>query len=130
MRHRSMPAVVTGAVGVAALTIACAGSPTLCTLGIEPAVRVTVVDSVSGVVIAGLARGAVHDGAFVDSLRPGGADGQGVVTELVAADERPGTYRIEVRAPGYALWVRTGVQVPAGECHVQTAELTARLQAE
>lgn len=130
MRHGSVSAVVTGTVGVAVLAAACAGSPTLCSLGIEPAIRVTVVDSASGVVIAGLARGAVHDGAFVDSLRPGGADGQGTVTELVAADERPGTYRVDVVAPGYRSWSRTGVRVPEGSCHVQTAELTARLQAE
>jgi hypothetical protein len=46
------------------------------------------------------------------------------------AHEQSGTYEVTVEAQGYSLWQRTGVRVRDGECHVQTAELTARLQPE
>src|SRR5918993_476422 len=46
---------------------------------------------------------------------------------LVGAGERPGTYRVIVRKPGYIDWVRTGVRVTSDECHVRQVELTALL---
>jgi len=44
------------------------------------------------------------------------------------AVERPGTYRIEVQAPGYVTWVMTSVRVTKDDCHVGTVELTAQLE--
>lgn len=45
----------------------------------------------------------------------------------VLAFERPGTYRVEVQAPGYLPWVMQGVRVSRDACHVETVALTARL---
>lgn len=43
------------------------------------------------------------------------------------AYDRAGTYRVEAHRDGYRLWVRDAVQVPRGECRVETVRLTARL---
>jgi hypothetical protein len=47
---------------------------------------------------------------------------------LLGAGERGGTYRVVVQKPGYEDWVKTGVVVAEGRCHVVTTTLTARLQ--
>jgi hypothetical protein len=47
----------------------------------------------------------------------------------VGADERAGTYRLEVTATDYQDWARDGIVVPqASECHVQTVDVTVRLK--
>ena len=46
---------------------------------------------------------------------------------LYAAVDRPGTYSVLVRSPGYSDWLRTTVDVTADACHVRTVTLTARL---
>jgi hypothetical protein len=45
-----------------------------------------------------------------------------------AADERPGTYDVEVQHIGYQPWTTTGVRVDRGECHVGTRTLRAALK--
>ena len=42
--------------------------------------------------------------------------------------ERAGTFRVEVRFPGYRPWVREGVVVPEDRCHVQTRHVDAALE--
>lgn len=108
--------------------------PRECTLDVRPAIEVSIRDAATDEYLAGSASGAVTDGAFRDTLRFSrghslpGSDGRTVWTALRAADERPGTYRVEVVVPGYDMWVREGVRVRDGDCHVRTVTLDARLQ--
>lgn len=93
----------------------------VCTTEVVPAVRVAVVDSVSEeAVLDPLVW--VRDGAFQDTLEVFDGTAYG-------AYERAGTYEVHVEHDSYAPWLRTGVTVTEGECHVITRELTARLQA-
>ncbi len=70
--------------------------------------------------------------AFIDSIGP--VEPSRVTTTqrdtlvLYAAVDRPGTYSVQVRSPGYSEWLRTTVAVTADACHVRTVTLTARLQ--
>jgi hypothetical protein len=100
----------------------------VCTLHIQPGIIVTIVDSVTNEPRAAEAVGVAQAGSFSDSLRPYWTDGQGVMLSRAAADERPGTYAVTIQKSGYRDWVRTNVRVRSGDCHVQSAELTARLQ--
>ena len=88
-------------------------------------------DARTGIPLAASARGAVRDGAYVDSLRPHGGYGIApyVLTSLAAAKERPGRYSVRVEVPGYRMWTLDGVVVRAGECHVRTRLLRAGLEA-
>ena len=111
-----------GAAGCGAL------GPHACDTGIRPAVEVVVTDAVTGQPAAGGAAGVVRDGAYVDSLRFARGSGDGTVLSLRAADERPGTYAVEVRKPGYLPWTAAGVRVGRGDCHVRTVTVHAALQ--
>ena len=121
-------------VAVGLVTAACAsdepvGSSYVCTADVKPAIVVEIMD-LTGAPLADNARGAVHDGTYVDSLTPYGFLGGRLPTPMRsrrAADERRGRYRVEVRHPGYQTWVATDIVVTAGPCHVQTRTLTARL---
>jgi major membrane immunogen (membrane-anchored lipoprotein) len=97
------------------------GITDVCTDEAVPAIRVAVVDSVSGAAIANPLVW-VGDGMFQDTLEvfPNGI-AHGVY-------ERAGTYEVHVEHDDYESWVRTGVTVTEGKCHVNTRELTARLQ--
>ena len=85
-------------------------------------IRAFVRDSVSGDGVARDARAVIRDGTFEDSLE--------TVSDSVkvGADERAGTYRLDVSAPDYQNWARNGIVVAqASECHVQTVDVTVRL---
>lgn len=119
---------------VAPLVGGCNLSPTetACTADIRPAVEVTIRDAATGEYIAAQAAVSATDGAFRDTLRlSSGRRVEGVMVwqARAGAHERPGTYRVEVTAPGYAPWVRENVRARDGECHVGTVRLDARLQA-
>lgn len=43
------------------------------------------------------------------------------------AFERPGTYEVAAEKEGFFRWIRSGVEVDEGPCHVETVGLTARL---
>lgn len=116
-----------GVLIVAVCPAACGISNPMCSLEIEPAVGVFVVDAATQASIADSAYGAVHDGAYVDSLRPSGVDTNGVPVSFRAADERPGVYTIDVLRPGYRPWSKAGVEVQRNVCHVQTVVLTASM---
>jgi len=117
-----MPATVT-LLGILLICAACTSNDlVICTAQFVPGIVVEVQDSVSGASRVQGAQGAVHDGPFLDSLRPHSP------TSLQAAGERPGTYNVTLSHAGYADWVRTGVQVERGVCHVQTVTLQALLQ--
>jgi hypothetical protein len=102
-----------------------------CTADFRFGLNVTVVDSVTSAPPASAVLIA-RTGAVVDSVGP--ATPQQLVLNgppvllLGAAGERPGTYDLTVRAPGYRDWTRNGVRVTADECHVRGIAVTARLQ--
>ncbi len=93
-----------------------------------PAVRVLVNDSASGAPAASGAQLLVRDGAYVDSTAFPPGHPELDATPLIGADNRPGTYQVTVRKPGYWDWSRSGVKVTEGRCNVNTVKLTARLQ--
>ena len=99
----------------------------VCTAHIAPGIRVTITDSLSGAPRAADAVAVAREGAFVDTLGPGGFQGN-VMISRQGAFERPGIYDVVVRAPGYADWVQSGVIVRPGDCHVSGAQLEARLR--
>ncbi len=86
-----------------------------------PAVRVAVVDSVTGLNRAPAARGAFVRDNVADTLHREG-------TEHLVAGGPAGRYTVVIQVGGYALWARDGVEVRGSDCGVQTVELTARLQ--
>ena len=94
-----------------------------------PALVVTVVDAQSDANITGSATATATDGAFRDSLRAYG--NTGTITRPVFTSkvlwQRAGTYRLDVTAPGYAPFARTGIRVRARTCGPETVEVTARL---
>ena len=103
-----------------------------CPAVIKPAIVVEIRDSGTGAPLANDARGAVHDGAYVDSLTPYEGTGAGagplVLFSRRAADERPGNYSVEVTHPGYRGWTRAGVRATTGRCGVQTRRISASLE--
>lgn len=119
--------------GAGALLVAGCGPLTsvACTADFRYGLNVTVVDSVTNAPPAS-ALLVARTGTVVDSVGPVAPQPlvlNGPPTlQLAAAGERPGTYDLTVRAPGYREWTRTGVKVTADECHVRGIALTARLQ--
>lgn len=99
----------------------------VCTAHVEPGIVVTITDSASGEPRAADAVALARDGAFVDTLGPAHSRG-GVLLSRQGAHERKGIYEVTVRVAGYRDWVRSGVLVRPGECHVQRVELEAPLQ--
>jgi hypothetical protein len=109
----------------ASFAAACRGS-------IEPAVVVVIRDAATGTPLAQRAWGVVRDGLYTDSLRPNQSEtaDQATLFSRRAADERPGTYDVEVRAEGYRTWQTRGVRVGRDACHVRTVVLHARLASD
>lgn len=103
------------------------GDGLVCTTEARAAISLTVVDSLTGqpAAFTGLFARAV-DGTYVDSASFFTSPGSGAVSTGLAY-ERKGTYTVTVGAAGYQNWVKTGVNVTAGECHVNGVVLTARL---
>lgn len=99
----------------------------VCTAHMEPGIVVTITDSASGEPRAAEAVAVAREQAFVDTLGPAVSEG-GVLISRQGAFERKGIYEVTVRAPGYRDWVRSGVLVRPGDCHVQQVELQAPLQ--
>ncbi|MEJ7758295.1 MAG: hypothetical protein WKF55_01755 [Gemmatimonadaceae bacterium] len=95
-----------------------------------PAIVVEIRDGRTGAPLANAARGAVHDGAYIDSLRPyeGSGPGPANLVSRRAADERPGTYRVEVNHPGYRTWTVGGVRAVSERCGVRTSRISASLE--
>lgn len=94
-----------------------------CTAEDVPAISITAVDAETGAPVDSLS-GLVRDGAYVDSL-----DVPSVLPGTAyAASERPGTYAVEVRAPGYAPWDTAGVVAPDNGCHVGRRDLRVLLR--
>jgi hypothetical protein len=97
-----------------------------CTAILLPGIRVTIVDGTTGNPFAGDVTVTVTDGSYTETDSPPPLPAGPRVSSL--AGERPGTYRVEVLAPGYVTWVRTNVRVTRDDCHVRTVDLTAELE--
>jgi hypothetical protein len=116
---------------VAATAMACDTGPTACPQWFLPAIEVEIRDARTGSAIAWDARGVVRDGAYVDSLYPYKSMGLDLSVGLysrAAADERPGTYSVEVVHPSYQTWTASGVTARRGKCNVETHVLRANMQ--
>ena len=86
-----------------------------------------IVDIVTGVSPLVPSLITVTDGPFEERYPPAGVVAE-VLPQYSFAHERPGRYAIVVQTPGFVDWTTSGVVVPKGECHVETARVTARLQ--
>jgi hypothetical protein len=125
LQRMAVPVLV---VVVAAMLSACSDTTATCPPRVPlPAVDVEIREAGTDLPLAAAARGAVRDGAYTDSLQPGRSDG-GVLVSRRAAFERPGIYTVEIVAPGYAMWQRTGVVALEGACGVVSATLLAILE--
>ena len=112
---------------VSLLTLTACSDGMICTASVEPGVVVEIRDAVDDVPLAAGAAGWVREGTFNDSLRAYGVTEGGTLVSRAAADEREGTYAVEVSHPGYATWAQSGVRVKSDGCHVETVRLQARL---
>jgi len=98
----------------------------VCTANIAPGILVTIVDSATGSPIFDTVRVVATHGSYADTaIVPPPAMSGPVIAWL--AEERPGFYRVEARAPGYRPWTSPLLHVEQGDCHVRTVEVTARL---
>lgn len=121
--------------GTAALCIMAAVVGTSCSdiLGgcetyTSPAIFALPLDSVSGAAIfTPIVTGIATEGTYADTTKTGD---ETAPPELAFAWDRPGTYRLQVTAPGYAPWVLDSIVVPRqGSCNVlQTFLVNVRLQ--
>lgn len=123
MKYSLMPCLL-------AVSLAACQDPGACTLISVPAIEVEVRDAVSGAHLSVTPRGVARDGGFEDSLRVGGmtSDDPPLVVTMIGADERAGTYLVQLEAEGYQAWDTSGVRVTRDECHVRAAGFTADLE--
>jgi hypothetical protein len=98
---------------------------TVCTTDFRYGITVHVLDSLTNAPAASGAKLVAKSGTYADSTTgtfPGSTDA------LVAAGEHSGTFTVTITKAGYKDWVKTGVVVGKGECHVEPVTLTALLQ--
>lgn len=101
------------------------GSST-CESDFEPAVKVTVRDSVTDGLITLGAFGVLEDGSYRDVMLYH-TDASNLPS-LWGGLGRVGTYTVTVTRDGYVSWQRTGVVVHTQDaCHLGTAYMVARL---
>ena len=97
----------------------------------QPGILVLITDIRTGRPLAEGARGAVHEGTYVDSLRRANyanlKDPSPDAVTRAAAPERPGTYFVELLHEGYFPFLLDGVMVRAGDCHVRFQGVQARM---
>lgn len=96
----------------------------ICTTEARFGVNLSVKDATTGQLIPEGVRGVLKDGSYLDTLQVF-TDIEGRIFSLAGAVERPGTYRIDLTAPGYQPWTRSDVRVPEGRCHVEPVSLQA-----
>ena len=106
-----------------ALTLGSCESDVLCTASIEPSIVAEVRDSVTGAPAATGATLLVRNTAGGEATA-----GWGEELFLYWGQEQPGRFDVTVQKPGYVDWQRSGVRVPPGRCHVETARLLVRLR--
>ena len=98
---------------------ACEDPGFACSADVRPAVEVEVRDAVSGEHLSVTPRGVAREGLFQDSLRVGSTTLSipPLVVTMVGADERAGTYLVQLEAEGYQAWDTSSVRVTRDECH-------------
>lgn len=121
MRLPSYPTI--RIVALATIVVSCESPVRGCNLNFVHGLRVIVTDSVSGTPLVGPETMVeVRDGTYADTLEPTSP------TEYSGAGERAGTYAVTVQRSGYRVWLRNGIRVRAGACHVIPVQVNARLQ--
>lgn len=90
----------------------------VCTTELRWGLRISVTGADTGQPLG--ATVVVRDGDYVEELMTVG-------TYHVGAGERPGTYRIDITAEGYAPKTIEGVDVDDSGCHVETEERSVAL---
>lgn len=125
-----MTAAIAGSLALAGCSVFTDPDPVICTAHLEPGIVVEIRDAQTGAALAYGARGAVHEGTFVDSLMPAESSSSDLrdLISRAAAHERPGTYMVEVVHDGYQPWRASAVRVEEGVCHVRQVRLQARLE--
>ena len=101
--------------------------PVACTLEAIAGITVEPIDSRTGKLVSGPTTLIIREGLYADTVRttigtvplPG---------KISAAYERPGTYDVIVRHPGYQDFLLTGIEVTKDPCHVRPVRITAKLQ--
>jgi hypothetical protein len=115
-------------IGLSGVVVGCGDAIVACSSEVAPGIEVTIIDARDGTPLAGTARGSVRDGEYLDSLR---SDFAQPSLRRFAADDRPGTYPVEVVHPGRQVWTQAGVEVelnPEDPCYVKTVGLHAELE--
>jgi hypothetical protein len=102
----------------------------VCPAIVSAAIEVEIRDARTGGALAQHARGAIHDGAYIDSLKPAGSMGSDPSTlfSRSAGHGRPGNYRVEITHNGYRDWSADGIRVTMERCGVRTRQLSAALE--
>lgn len=88
-----------------------------CTLELVPGIRIAVIDSLTGTPIGVEIHVIATVAEYADTARSAGRN----PSLLSIVDDRPGKYRVEARATGYARWVRSG-DVSRGRIGVTSAQ--------
>lgn len=100
-----------------------------CSDELRSAMRVDVVDSLSGAPAAAAATVWVRSSTFLDSVRVPDTVASATAAYWMEDKIKGGTYSVEVDKAGYRQWLRDGIRVDADRCHVRSpAFVTARLQ--
>jgi hypothetical protein len=111
------------------LFIAACGSPLQernCTQDIRPGIWLWIVDSATGLPLAAGALAVAQEGMYLDTLfNPNPFDSSNALVTGVA--ERAGTYQLTVSHIDYNPWLREGMHVTRGKCHVNPILDTAYL---
>ena len=92
-----------------------------CTDQFVYAVTVVVRDSLTGGLLSSTPIGILTDGQYRETMELSPDQ------ILKGGGERPGTYEVEVRAEGYALWRTHGVEAKHDGCHVENVQFHARM---
>ncbi len=99
----------------------------VCTMEARAAITVEPVDSRTGAALSGPTILILSDGAYADTVRANTGT-LPAPTTISGAYERPGTYTVIVRHPGYRDFTQSGVTVTKDVCHVSPVRITARLE--
>lgn len=101
----------------------------ICTLSVEPGIRIEVRDRSTNEFLTATPRGVAREGTFEDSLEVVGFSTDvppraGELYGWVPA----GRYTVHLVADGYQPWDTAGVRVIEGDCGVLTTSFTAALR--
>lgn len=100
----------------------------MCTSELRFGVSVQVRDSVSRAAAASGALLVIRDGTYADSMSYPAGHAELDGAPMFGAPERAGVYTLTVSKAGYRDWIRSGIRVTKGECHVSPVTVTALLQ--